>query len=286
MNTPQPIISRRISRGMWLLILCCIGIIFSPRILLTWFASPGLYIEYEEATAETKKRIPTVGMTKPQKSCLARAQLASALTLTQWISLGLSPKQAASLLRYRDKFGFHSLKQMQCIRVLPRLILDQIQDSLLFEPTALHKEGYAPLKFSIPEQKKQVLLDINTCTFEELDALPGLGTYSAQKIVNYRSYLGGYVSLAQLYEIHGIDSSLITRLSPTLKLGSFPLKTLSINTATIEQLQAHPYLSWKQANSIVKMRIQKGGFRQLDEIKESLLIDAETYEKVHAYLSL
>jgi competence ComEA-like helix-hairpin-helix protein len=64
------------------------------------------------------------------------------------------------------------------------------------------------------------------------------------------------------------------------------IRKLSINHASAEELQAHPYLNWNQANSIVKMRMQKGGFKSIEEIKESVIIDKETFEKVRPYLSL
>ena len=64
------------------------------------------------------------------------------------------------------------------------------------------------------------------------------------------------------------------------------MRTININEATVEELNAHPYLIWGQANSIVKMRMQKNGFKNINEIKQSHLIDEETYEKLLPYLSL
>jgi DNA uptake protein ComE-like DNA-binding protein len=34
------------------------------------------------------------------------------------------------------------------------------------------------------------------------------------------------------------------------------------------------------------MRMQKGGFKSIEEIRESVIIDKETFEKVRPYLSL
>jgi DNA uptake protein ComE-like DNA-binding protein len=45
-------------------------------------------------------------------------------------------------------------------------------------------------------------------------------------------------------------------------------------------------LNWNQANSIIKMREQRGRFNSIDEIKESVLIDEETFEKLLPYLTL
>ena len=69
-------------------------------------------------------------------------------------------------------------------------------------------------------------------------------------------------------------------------INEIDVELIDINAVTIEELKAHPYLKWNQANSIVKMRIQRNGFKNIEEIKESVLIDSETYEKLFPYLSL
>jgi DNA uptake protein ComE-like DNA-binding protein len=59
-----------------------------------------------------------------------------------------------------------------------------------------------------------------------------------------------------------------------------------LNEVTFEELKLHPYLNWNQANSIIKMRQQRGRYEKIEEIKESKLIDEETFQKVSPYLSL
>lgn len=64
------------------------------------------------------------------------------------------------------------------------------------------------------------------------------------------------------------------------------LKQLNLNTATVEELKNHPYFNWNIANSIIKIRNQKVKFKSVNEIKESVLIDEELFEKVKPYLTL
>ena len=63
-------------------------------------------------------------------------------------------------------------------------------------------------------------------------------------------------------------------------------RKININTVTALELQAHPYLDWSQANSIVKMREQKVGYLNVNELLESHLIDENTFLKLLPYLSL
>ncbi len=54
----------------------------------------------------------------------------------------------------------------------------------------------------------------------------------------------------------------------------------------LEDLKIHPYFRWNIANSLIKMREQKNGFKNLNEIKESVLINEELFEKLKPYLYL
>jgi DNA uptake protein ComE-like DNA-binding protein len=56
--------------------------------------------------------------------------------------------------------------------------------------------------------------------------------------------------------------------------------------ATVEELKNHPYIRWNIANSIVKMRLQKGNFNSINDLLESKLITIEIFEKIKPYLTL
>jgi DNA uptake protein ComE-like DNA-binding protein len=78
---------------------------------------------------------------------------------------------------------------------------------------------------------------------------------------------------------------LIDKAQPYLEINK-EVERLALNSITYEALKQHPYLTWNQANSIIKMRNQKGGFKEVKELKESVLIDEETYKKLLPYVSL
>ena len=80
-----------------------------------------------------------------------------------------------------------------------------------------------------------------------------------------------------------IDHALIEsflKVDPTL------VKPIKLNSVTVEVLKSHPYLNWNKANSIIKIRDKKGGYKSILEIKESVLIDEECFENLKPYLSL
>ena len=104
--------------------------------------------------------------------------------------------------------------------------------------------------------------------------------------MKYKDELGGFVRKSQLMEIYKMNTESYEKIIPYLKINPSDVRTININEATVDELNAHPYLNWSQANSIFKMRIQKNGFKNINEIKQSHLIDEETYEKLLPYLSL
>jgi DNA uptake protein ComE-like DNA-binding protein len=73
-------------------------------------------------------------------------------------------------------------------------------------------------------------------------------------------------------------------LTEQLFIDSDKVQKLRLNTITFEDLYKHPYLSYAQANSIVKMRAQSNGFKNITEIKKSKLIDSKTFDKLFPYL--
>lgn len=281
-------------RGAVLWCLICVVAIFLPRIEAYLFA-PEItyewsYEEEENYNFHSKQGSLNAGGSPNYKKLWKRCA-PSSLSIEDWQALGLSQKQAASLLRYRDKYGLNSLAQMRSIRVLPSALLDKIADSLIFKKTS----HFAPKEFAAnkehfvaPQTSKETKierLELNKATEAMLVALPGIGPYTAIKILSYRDQLGGFLALEQLFEIKGLPIEAIEKALPYLDLKS-TIQKLKLNEVSYERLKRHPYLTWNQANSIIKMRTQKGQFQSIEEIKESVLIDEETYKKLLPYVSL
>ncbi|MEY5000061.1 MAG: hypothetical protein RLZZ211_97 [Bacteroidota bacterium] len=290
MKKPFVIFSKRLERGTLIWLLICTLVVFLPRIEAYFYPSTISYSWSYTQERKAFKRFKT-----PEKTGLSRFKPLwkrcnpESLNAADWQRLGLSSKQSASIIRYRDKYGLHSLAQMQRIRVLPSELLQLIADSLRFD-TPMIRENQIVAKdgnevLSQKQEKQLIKLELNTATEVMLVALPGIGAYSASKIIAYRDRLGGFLALDQLSEIPGLKPEIVQQALPFLELKQGVTKMM-VNEVGIETLRQHPYLTWNQANSIIKMRKQRGAFKQLQELKESVLIDEETYKKLLPYLSL
>ena len=56
-------------------------------------------------------------------------------------------------------------------------------------------------------------LNINTATQLELTALPGIGTYKAAQIIQWREHNGEFVTTTDLVNVKGIGKGTITKLA-------------------------------------------------------------------------
>ncbi len=56
------------------------------------------------------------------------------------------------------------------------------------------------------------LIDINTATLEQLDALPGIGPTTAQKIIDYRTEHGPFQRIEDIMDVSGIGPSTFDKI--------------------------------------------------------------------------
>jgi len=61
-------------------------------------------------------------------------------------------------------------------------------------------------------------LSLNTATAEQLDALPGVGPVTAQKILDWRSAHGPFTAIDELLEVDGIGEKTLADMAARLTL--------------------------------------------------------------------
>lgn len=103
--------------------------------------------------------------------------------------------------------------------------------------------------------KYGTVLDLNISDTSELKKVPGIGSYFARRIVEYRERLGGYVSVNQLLEIDRLPDSVRHwfMISDT-----FAVRKMPINSSSLTILKSHPYMGFYRARAIVDYRNRNG----------------------------
>jgi competence ComEA-like helix-hairpin-helix protein len=92
--------------------------------------------------------------------------------------------------------------------------------------------------------------------------------------------------VAQVGETFGLPDSTFQKIKQFLKLENISIRKININTATVEELKAHPYIKWGLANPIVAYRNEHGPFSKVEDIKKVMAVTEEVYSKLLPYLSI
>ena len=196
------------------------------------------------------------------------------------MALGLSVKQSQAILNFVQR-GIYSNSALEKIYVMPTEVYDLIKDSTFYEKQITE---FTVIKDSVV--KPIPLLEINAASKEDLIELNGVGEFYAKQILKYKNELGGFVFIEQLLEVWKMRLETYEKLLPQLSIDTNKIKKINVNTCSLEDLRSHPYLDYYQANSIIKMRMQKDGYNELQEILESKLINEEEFQRLLPYLSL
>lgn len=205
-------------------------------------------------------------------------------TKEDFVELGISPGVAQVILNYRSKGGkFFKKEDFKKIYVLRQEDYERLEDWIKIENQAaqvaenerLEKKKYAPVspengnpsaKFQAPSIAP-ASLDVNAATAEDWQKLKGIGAFYAKRIVNFREKLGGFSSIQQVGETFGLPDSTFQKIQPFLK-GSPVFRKIKVNSATLEELKSHPYLSNFQATVLFNYRQQHGNFANLESLKK------------------
>jgi competence protein ComEA len=283
--------SIRHQRGVWILLIASILIIFAPRFFLLLekeeeFSELILIpVEKKASWENTRKYHPWKKTRKKRKNKTFKKPTElfdpNDLSKEEWMQYGLSEKQASIVLKF-TKRGIHSNDELQKIKFIPKETFENMKQFTRYSAAenAEVKKDIKALSTS------RILVDVNNATEQDLLNIKGIGPFYARQIIKYQQQLGGFIRKEQLMEVWKMTPEMYEQIQDKISCESSMIKQLSVNQASVEELQAHPYLNWNQANSIVKMRMQKGVFKSIDEIRQSVIIDQETFEKVRPYLSL
>lgn len=192
---------------------------------------------------------------------------------SQLLSLGLAPWQVRAIYRYRAAGGVYTkpsdfarlygLTAGQYKRLEPyiRISADYrpAADAYAVEPRNMHLRDTARYPLKIKPTQRIALNDADTAA---LKTVPGIGSWFARKIVDYRDRLGGYHDVGQLLEISGFPTTALQYFV----LGSRNLRRINLNSASMSQLRRHPYIGFYQAKTIIDHRRMKGPLRGMEEL--------------------
>lgn len=213
---------------------------------------------------------------------------------TALLRLGLSPWQVRAIYRYRAKGGIFrhkrdfarlyglTVKQYRQLEPYIRISSDYQPAGDLFADNRYDadaprkRDAFRPAAATTadatanspyqPAIRHKLLpgeqISINAADTTALQRVPGIGSYFARRIAQYRKRLGGYASVSQLREIDDFPEDAL----PYFQL-SGKIKKLPINRLSLQQLKRHPYINYYQAKAICDYRRLHGPLHSLNDLK-------------------
>ncbi|PWS26562.1 hypothetical protein DHW03_17475 [Pedobacter yonginense] len=204
-----------------------------------------------------------------------------------WQTLGLSVKQASSIVNYRNKGGkFYKAEDLQKMYTISPDMYQKLLPYVHIENQTSNYSSHA-LKYEKKEYAKKalVIVDVNTADSAQLDEVKGIGGAFANRILKYRERLGGFYKKEQLMEVYGIDSIKYAEIKNQISLSPVKLKTINLNTAVFNDLKSNPYLSYKQINAIIQFRKQHGTFSSPSDLKKIAILNQQIIDKISPYIT-
>lgn len=209
-----------------------------------------------------------------------------------WEKLGLREKTITTILKYLSKGGhFKKPEDVQKIyglfpneyeRIAPYIKIEANEIATVRKDFTENNNTYSP-KTNAPRNN---VVDINSADTTAFISLPGIGSKLATRIINFRDKLGGFYSVSQVAETFGLPDSTFQKIKQYLKLENTTIKKININSATVDELKAHPYFRYTLANPIIAYRKEHGQFGKVEDIKKVMLITDDVYNKIFQYLTI
>lgn len=190
-------------------------------------------VEVKRKNADHSDRAAEVRANVPRKTVESFQFNPNTASVEDLCRLGFSPKQAASIVEYRNKGGKFRRKS------------DFARSFVVSDSIYKRLEPY----IDIP------LIDLNLADSAAFDSLPGIGGWFASKMVEYRKELGGYSYKEQLMDIWKFDREKYDNLSDLITIDETHISPYPLWTHPVDSLRLHPYIrNYEIARAIVLFR--------------------------------
>lgn len=278
--------SRAQSNGFLLLLPLTIAFIFSAPLYKAYQSRRG-----PDFTAEDYQHLDSLAaLFKPVSAGTAETLFyfdPNRISVADMRRLGIPATIAARIERFRASGGSFSAKHdLRKIYGLDSALYQRLYPYIQV-PGYRTKTKAGPRGRLERTQDKIQRFDINLADTAKLKAIRGIGEKLSVRIVRYRDALGGFVSLKQIAEVYAMDSARVAELLRHCFIeANFQPKKININTAARQDIAGHPYISPRQAGSIVAYRFNHGNFGSIEDIARIENLDSVTFRKIRPYLTV
>ncbi len=194
----------------------------------------------------------------------------------------VGPATAKSILEYREAGNqFRTIDDLKEISGIGPSTVENIRPEATVGPDVVVAD--------LPQEEAGPEIDINEADIDKLKELPRVGEVTAQEIISYRERQGGIASLEELQNIDGLGPATIQQMEDYVRLDEATAPAapavsepdrININSASQQDLVKLPRVGPVRAAEIVEYREERGGFDNLEELKNISGIGPVTLEEI------
>jgi competence protein ComEA len=257
------------------------GMVVLLVLILLILAAPYIYQHFHKDPPTDFKDFDTaVALLNSSKSNSSEDKIANPvlfkfdpnnLPAEKWQQLGLSEKQIITIKNYEAKGGrFYKKEDVKKIYAI----------------TADDYKRLAPY-IDIPDGyfiKPDIIVELNSADSVKLTRINGIGPAFAQRIMEYRNRLGGFLSKEQLKEIYGLDEEKFNQIKNQVNINPARITKIKINQVDFEGLRRFPYLTNKQTNAIIQYRNQHGNYATIADMRNIVILNEVILRKIEPYI--
>ena len=222
------------------------------------------------------------------------------------IGFGLTPKQVQTFLRYRRAGAvFRTSESIAKVYGLSAEDVSRLQPYVRIAPEYAERSkpvyyeretvrqksvangsargNGAERKRNYPEKFDRLTkVDPNTADTALLQRIPGVGTWISRNIVEQRKRLGGFHAVEQLLEVKYFSPELLEWFEVDTLTAK--IEKISINTASFQRLNSHPYIAYEQARDLLRYIRLYGRIADIDALRRTGIFAEDELARLQPYL--
>lgn len=215
-------------------------------------------------------------------------------SLEELIACGVPRSVSQNIVNYRSKGGkyrkpadllkLYAMSDSLFHSLAPYITIPQVENKTNDKKRDRVKTDFVKDASFVRSIKFQhdTLIDLNTSDTTLLKMIPGIGSYTAQKIIRYRERLGGFTNTAQLLEIK-VDTTEFEKWF-CVDTASLSLQQMDINHEEFKSLLRHPYFSYEQVKAIFNFKRKHGEIKSIKQLQLMEQFNANSINRLRPYL--
>jgi len=286
--------SRTERRGIIALLMVIFLLILTGLLIPLFFHED--HTDFSRWEAEVNTYLTKTGKEVPHQNNLSLTEFdPNTIDSVSLVNMGLPLNLIANWVKYRHKggkfkdklavrriFGMTSqlFEQMDSFIVFPQkqvLAFKTVVESPVPKSTGRFKRDTV-VQFSYVTKGKpgEIMLELNSTDSINLLKIRGIGPVLAARIIRYRNLLGGFYAVEQIKEVYGMNKDNVPAITACLTVNPLILKNFNINFSTIQELGRHPYIGYRTARKLVRLRDKKGKFLSAGDLSSVIASDSLT----------